>query len=95
MADDLFIVHADGIQILLTDHGAKLLIQSANQVTIEKETIKLGLKNIAMIHLSLEHLKFFTILAHRQLKEYEGKNEPITLPKAIVEERKIDVAKDW
>lgn len=82
-----------------------MVIQSINQATVEDvrdatgvkigEAIKLGIKNVAIIHLSLEHLKLFTILAHRQLAEYEAKNEPIALPKAVVETRKIDLKAEW
>ena len=92
---DLFITHADGIQIVIMEHGAKLLLQSAKNATIEGNEVKIAVQNVGMIHLSLEHLKLFTILAHRQLAEYEGKNEPIVLSKAIVEARKIDLAKEW
>ena len=95
MPDDLFITHADGIQILLTEHGAKLLIQSARKATIEGDAVKLAIENVGMVHLSLEHLKLFTILAHRQLAEWEGKNEPILLSKETVTNRKIDLKAEW
>ena len=86
---------ADGIQIVMTDHGVKLLIQSADNVKPKAQGVQLELVIAAILNLSHAHLKLFTILAHRQLREWEKENGDIILPKKLIEVQKVDLAKEW
>lgn len=97
MADEkLPVISVDGIQIILSEHGAKLLIQEGEVPVVNGDgTIGVRLRVAALLNLSHEHLKLFTIYAFRQLRDYEKANEPIPLNKKVVETQKIDLKKEW
>lgn len=91
-------IYVDGIQIALTEHGAKLMIQSADaniKAGGNSGQIQMDLKISALLNLSHEHLKLFTIYAHRQLREWEKENGDIPLAKKVLESQKIDLKTEW
>ena len=96
MAEEMLKVTADGIQIVLSEHGAKLLIQEGDAPQQQANgQLAVNLRIVAVVNLSHEHLKLFTIFAHRQLADYEKENGPIPLNKKVLTSQNIDLAKEW
>ena len=96
-SNQLPVYFADGIQMAFTDHGPKLLIQTADPMVAPtpQGQLEMKIKIVAQVNLTYEHLKLFALIAHRQLVQYEKDNDPIVLKKSIIEAQKIDLAKEW
>ena len=95
--DALPTYYVDGVQIALTEHGAKLFVQTAFPLLGPEPAgqMQVKLKTELMLNFSHEHLKLLTIYMHRQLVAYEKDNEVIPLNKKVIETQKIDLKAEW
>ena len=93
---------AFGIQPILNPTGALLVIQDTmtpifgrDQANPPNETIQVPTRPVAIIKLSLEHLKLAVIILHDQMKKYEIEHGDIHISKKVIADRKINLEKDW